>query len=228
MYDLNALLFFCFMYLAIMRLEAGSMHAQHIRHDQQDGQAKDADDNNKYNNKSGDKVPFKIFISSSLILSLTIYMLLLQYGISPNPGPENIKKSNLSFITYNCRGLMDVRKLRRVLAKVGPLVDKNCIVALQETHKIDDRIFKLYWKHNFIRNCNHSNKKGVVLLFNNDFKVNKFETDKNDRYIIAGLQNSFLNLIVGNVYFPNDHTEAMSFTDNFYASLLEFQYLFPG
>jgi hypothetical protein len=34
---------------------------------------------------------------------------------------------------------MDVRKLRRILAKVGILEDKNCIVALQETHKIDDR-----------------------------------------------------------------------------------------
>jgi hypothetical protein len=36
-----------------------------------------------------------------LILSLIIYMLLLQYGISPNPGPQNAKKSNLSFLTYN-------------------------------------------------------------------------------------------------------------------------------
>jgi hypothetical protein len=37
------------MYLAIMRLEAGSMvqHIQHVKHDQQDGQAKDADDHNK-------------------------------------------------------------------------------------------------------------------------------------------------------------------------------------
>jgi hypothetical protein len=49
---------------------------------------------------------------------MIIYLLLLQYGISPNPGPENTKKSNLSFITYNCRGLMDGRKLRRVLAKI--------------------------------------------------------------------------------------------------------------
>ncbi len=56
-------------------------------HDQQDGQAKEPDDSDKYNNKSGDEVPIKIYISSSLILSLIIYMLLLQYGISPNPGP---------------------------------------------------------------------------------------------------------------------------------------------
>ena len=110
---------------------------------------------------------------------------------------------------------MDGRKLRRVLTKVGPLVDKNCIVSLQETHQIDDRLLKLYWKHNFIRNCNHSNKKGVVLLFNNDFRVNKFETDKVDCYIIVESENnSFLNLIVGNVYFPNDHLEAYSFTEN--------------
>jgi hypothetical protein len=46
--------------------------------------------------------------------------------------------------------------------------------------------------------------------------VNKFETDKDDRYIIVELQNSFLNLIVGNVFFPNGHAEAMAFTDNFY------------
>ncbi len=32
---------------------------------------------------------------------------------------------------------------------------------------------------------------------------------------------------MGNVYFSNDHTEAMSFSDNFYTKLLEFQYLFP-
>jgi hypothetical protein len=73
------------MYLAIMRLEAGPIHAQSVKHDQQDGQAKDADDNNKYNNKSCDEVPFKIYISSKFILSMIIYMLLQQYGISPNP-----------------------------------------------------------------------------------------------------------------------------------------------
>jgi hypothetical protein len=122
---------------------------------------------------------------------------------------------------------MDVRKLRRVLAKVGPLVDKYCVVALQETHRLDDRLLKLYWKQNFICNCNRSNKKGVVLLFGNESKVNKFETDKDDRYIIAGLENSFLNLIVGNVYFTNDRKEAISFTDNFYTKLLEYRYLFP-
>jgi exonuclease III len=173
------------------------------------------------------KIGIDNYISSKIILSMIIYLLLLQYGISPNPGPENSKKSNVSFDTYNCRGLMDGRKLRRVLAKVGQLVDKNCIVALQETHKIGDRLLELYWKHNFIRNCNHSNKKGVVLLFNNEFRVNKFETDKDERYIIAELENSFLNLIVGNVNFPNDHTEAMSFSDKFYTKLLEFQYVFP-
>jgi hypothetical protein len=117
------------------------------------------------------KIGIDNYISSKFILSMIIYMLLLQYGTSPNPGPENTKKSNLSFVTYNCRGLMDVRKLRRVLAKVGPLVDMDCNVALQEMHKIDDKLLKLYWKHNFICNCNHSNKKGVVLLLNNEFRL---------------------------------------------------------
>jgi hypothetical protein len=78
------------------------------------------------------KIGIDNYISSKFILSMIIFLLLLQYGISPNPGPENTKKSNLSFVTYNCRGLMDGRKLRRVLAKVGPLVDKNCIVACKK------------------------------------------------------------------------------------------------
>ncbi len=64
-------------------------------------------------------------------------------------------------------------------------------------------------------------------MFNNEFRVNKFETDKDDRYIIVGLENSFLKLIMYNVYFPNDHLEAVSFTETFYTKLLKFQYLFP-
>jgi hypothetical protein len=113
---------------------------------------------------------------------------------------------------FVCRGLMDIRKLRRVLAKIVTLVDKNCIVALQETHRIDDKLLKLYWNHNLTRNSNHSNKKGVILLFNNYFRVNKFETDKDDRYLIVGLENSFLKLIVSTVYFPNDHLQISFYT----------------
>ena len=116
---------------------------QHVQHVQHVSQPEEPDDSDSNNNRPGDEIPFKIYISSSLILSLIMYMLLLQYGISPNPGPENARKSNLSFITYNCRGLMESRKLRRDLAKVGPLLDKNCIVALQETHTRDNRLLKL-------------------------------------------------------------------------------------
>ena len=36
-------------------------------------------------------------------------------------------------------------------------LDKNCTVALKEMYKIDDRLLKLYWKHHFICNCNHTN-----------------------------------------------------------------------
>ncbi len=76
-------------------------------------------------------------------------------------------------------------------------MDKNCIVALQETHKIDDRLLKFNWKHNFICNCNYSNKRCVVLLFNNEFKVKKFETAKDDCYIIVELENSFFEFNSG-------------------------------
>jgi hypothetical protein len=48
------------------------------------------------------KIGIYNYFSSKFILSMIIYLLLLQYGISPNPGPENSKKANVSFVTYNC------------------------------------------------------------------------------------------------------------------------------
>jgi hypothetical protein len=59
------------------------------------------------------------------------------------------------------------RRKKKKKKKVGPLVDKKCIVALQEMHEIDDRLLKVQWKYNFICNCNHSYKK-------HHFDVNKY------------------------------------------------------
>ncbi len=47
-------------------------HVQHVKQDQQDGQAEEPDDSDKYNNRPGDEIPFKIYISSSLIAISTV------------------------------------------------------------------------------------------------------------------------------------------------------------
>jgi hypothetical protein len=99
---------FCFMYLATTRLDPRSMvqhvqhvqhvqqvqhgqhvqhvqHIQHDEHDQQDGQAKDTeepDDSDKYNNRPGDEIPFKIYISSRLIVISTVSRTVHEYSLN--------------------------------------------------------------------------------------------------------------------------------------------------
>ena len=172
------------------------------------------------------------FITSvKIMVMITISMMLLVNGVHPNPGPlTNMKsgKSDINFLTYNCRGLMEGNKLKRLLAKLSVLVNRNCIVALQETHNINPKILDSNWKHKYIRNCSHSNKKGVVLLFQNDYIVNNLKIDKDERYIIADIENDKSNIIIGNVYFPNTIKEATSFCEDFYTHYLEFQFNNPS
>jgi hypothetical protein len=117
-----------------------------------------------------------------------------------------------------------VTKLRRILVKLNELVNKNYIIALQETHKINVRTLETYWKNQYIANCTSTNKKGVVLLFNNSYKVNQVFKDMDDRAIIAELENESSKIIVGNVYYPNDHKEAINFSEIIYGKIMEFQY----
>ena len=54
--------------------------------------------------------------------------MLLTPNVESNPGP----KSNLAIRTYNCNGLGNTDKFRRILIKVKKEVDKSGIVLLQE------------------------------------------------------------------------------------------------
>jgi hypothetical protein len=81
------------------------------------------------------------------MLSLTIYLDLLRQNVESNPG---MAKSNntLTVISYNANGLGDKTKLRRLLAKVEPIVSKGGIILLQETHLKETNYLKLIWKFN--------------------------------------------------------------------------------
>jgi exonuclease III len=144
--------------------------------------------------------------------------------VHPNPGPPQTVSHDLAFMTYNCRGLADNRKVRRLFAKLNILVNNNYVIALQETHLIDDKTFEMYWHNGFIKNCSATNKCGVAILFSSEYKVNQVFKDDKDRIIIAELENDKRKLIVGDVYYPNDHKEAISFNEMVYNKMLEFQY----
>jgi len=145
-------------------------------------------------------------------------------GIHPNPGPA---RSNLSFTTFNCRGLKEIGKFRRLMSKINQLLDQGRVVALQETHRLDDRLIQNYCKHKYVRNCEEENKAGVILFFNNNFELNRKITDEQSRYIIAVIENTTIKLIVGNVYFPNDHRCAYSFGEEYYRQIRNTQADYP-
>jgi len=162
-------------------------------------------------------------ISENFLKHKQIDLILRKQGVHPNPGPRGAV-CDLSFMTYNCRGLRDVKKLRRILAKLSKLVKQNYIIALQETHKVEDKQLSLYWKDKYIMNCNKTNKGGVILLFSNEYQINEVYKDEEDRFIIAEIASEKYKLIIGNVYYPNDHRSAIVFSEKVYSKVLEFQY----
>jgi hypothetical protein len=163
----------------------------------------------------------KAIITTSKIISMIIELLLCRQNVETNPGPwnEKSKKPNLSVITYNCNGLGNMQKLKRLLAKCTKLIKQNCIVMLQETHLADDKNVISTWKANYSSSCYRSNSAGVLTLYDNSFQT-LFETkDEKGRQNYLVLQNEFIKLLVVNIYAPNDHREAISFIEEVYLKI---------
>jgi hypothetical protein len=165
-------------------------------------------------------------ISTALILSLTIYLTLLKEGIEHQPGPPN-SKTTLSILTYNCNGLGDSKKLKRVIMKSRRLVERGCIVMLQETHLVDTKYLDLIWKHNYLSNCMRTNSAGVIILFNKQYNLVNKIVDNDGRQIIAVVESDDNKIILVNAYFPNDHRQGVAFAENIYTKILEMQNKYP-
>jgi exonuclease III len=160
------------------------------------------------------------------MLSLMIYLTLLAQGIESQPGPVS-KRSTFSILTYNCNGLGDPKKLKRLLIKLNVLVNKGCIVFLQETHIVDTKYLEMIWKHSFLSNCIKTNSAGVIILFNKEYDlVHKF-ADHKGRQLMAVIGNDERKFIVVNAYFPNDHKQGVIFAEQMYTEVLEVQSEYP-
>ncbi len=66
------------------------------------------------------------------------------------------------------------------------------------------------------------------MLFNSDYKINNVKLDDEERYIIADIVNPKVNIIIGNVYYPNTISESKIFSDKLYTNFLEFQFNKPA
>jgi hypothetical protein len=82
--------------------------------------------------------PISITEKSSSVRSKTIPKLLLRGNVEANPGPNNKKvKPNITLRNFNCKGLGDINKFRRVLSKLRKEVQLWGKAMLQETHIIE-------------------------------------------------------------------------------------------
>jgi exonuclease III len=160
------------------------------------------------------------------MISLTIYLILIRSGIEPNPGPQR----NTEIITYNCNGLGDQNKLRRLLSKSSKKVQNGAIIFLQETHIVNTEVIKSTWKNKFVSNCKKTNSAGVIILFNNKYNVEYYYEDMDGRAIVVSLtcDDNEKELILANVYFPNDHKVGITFAENIYLKILEAQSEHPN
>jgi hypothetical protein len=127
----------------------------------------------------------KVIISSAMIVSLTIYLTLLMQGIERQPGT----KANLSILTYNCNGLGDQKKLKRLLMKAGKIVEGGGIILLLETHLVNTSYLEMFWKQDFLSNCVRTNSEGVTILYNKKYKLISKWADNEGRQLIGVLEN---------------------------------------
>jgi exonuclease III len=162
------------------------------------------------------------------MLSLTIYLTLLRENIESNPGMKLSKEDSFAALTYNCNGLGDRKKLKRLVLKLSPIVDKGGIVFLQETHLLDTSYLNFIWKNKFESNCRKTNSAGVIILFRNDLEVVEISKDDEGRQLAIVVKNQETNLILFNSYFPNDHKVGITFAEKVYLKILEMQHKYPN
>ena len=166
----------------------------------------------------------KRFIKTNKMISITIALTLLSENVESHPGP--IQAPSFSVVTFNCNGLGDKVKLKRLLVKLNLLVNKGCFVLLQETHIIDSEYLKLIWKHKFVSNGYRSNSAGIITLFNNKYDLKYEESDGEGRRSIIALEDGESKFIIANSYFPNDHRSAIDKAEELYMKILETKFKF--
>ena len=130
--------------------------------------------------------------------------------------------SNLSIVTYNCRGLNDQIKRHKLYSWFDS--QKFDVVLLQETFctKAFEPLFKVGWKGNsFIATSDSSHSRGVAILFRLGFEGDIMSTfaSKDGRILIVNTEykNNFLSFV--SVYAPNSDSDRVVFFDKLHQLL---------
>jgi hypothetical protein len=148
----------------------------------------------------------KVIISAKCIWKEIVQTLLVRGNVETNPGPEaqhnpnSYKEKNiLEILTFNCYGLSQRSKRRRILYKASAITNKGGIVMLQETHVTKEEQVSSMFKDKFQLNQYTSNSAGVLTLFSSDFDLLSSYKDDTGRVLITVLEKKGEKYLVVNV-----------------------------
>ena len=149
-----------------------------------------------------------------------------QKGVKP-PGKET--HSSMEVVTYNCRGLKDYKKLKRVLNTCSTIVKSKplSIILLQETHLDSNSIKKVnvMWRGKYASSPGAGGSRGCLTLFDNGWSVTENFESLDGRIICTALTNEQVSVIVINAYSPNDHN--VPYFETLFDKLIEFKDKYP-
>lgn len=140
------------------------------------------------------------------------------------------ENEKIKFITWNCRGMGSLKKVKQVMDRIKLLQAK--IIFLQETHMRTGETIRIQrrWQGQLFSCCYASNARGVLILVHKSvpLQVERVTKDPAGRFIIIEgfLFGDKINLI--NVYAPND--DSPFFFSNLFLSIsaLRGQHIMSG
>ena len=125
--------------------------------------------------------------------------------------------SELSIVSYNCRGLNDISKRQKLFSWFE--CEKFDVILLQETFctQQSEKMFKSGWKGlSLFANSDSSHSRGVAILFRPNFDIeiiSKYTSDDGRIAIVnANFRNNFFSFV--SVYSPNIESERVTFFEN--------------
>ncbi len=93
---------------------------------------------------------------------------------------------NVKFVTWNCRGLGSIKKIKQVMDRIKQLQAQ--IVFLQETHMVKSETIRIRrrWQGQVFAACHTSNARGVMTLIHKSIpiQVQKVTKDTLGRYMV--------------------------------------------
>jgi exonuclease III len=169
----------------------------------------------------------------------------LASGVEPNPGPPTGKHSEklqnegdkneaqkiLNILSINVNGMGNHHK-NKILMQILNNEIKKCddtICFLQETHsKFSDKIFTYSWRGLTINHPGSGASGGVAILTSRTYNIVEKYEHPEGRYLVAIVKNkvSEEQLILCNVYGPNNQNEKLTFFRELFDALIAIQIKF--